>query len=218
MLRKRHQGGAARRGTSLSGGALPRADAVLIGIGQMKRILEIDYENRGVVVEPGVTNLTISQAVEPRRLLLCARSLQPDRLHHRRQCRGKFRRAALPEIRPDHQQSAGRRDRAAGRRDHQPGRQGGRSGRLDLLGLVTGSEGLLGVVVEVMVTHSAQGAGDPAPCWPCSKSVPAAGLRRRHHRRRHGAGGDGIHGPARRSTRWKPITQPGYPARRRGAS
>ena len=51
-------------GTSLSGGALPREDGILIGMGRMKRILEIDYENRCVVVEPGVTNLTITRAVE----------------------------------------------------------------------------------------------------------------------------------------------------------
>ncbi|HVU19912.1 MAG TPA: FAD-binding protein, partial [Rhizomicrobium sp.] len=44
-------------GTSLSGGALPLPDAILIGLGRMNRILEIDYENRCVVTEPGVTNL-----------------------------------------------------------------------------------------------------------------------------------------------------------------
>ena len=51
-------------GTSLSGGALPREDGILIGMGRMKRILEIDYENGCVVVEPGVTNLNITKAVE----------------------------------------------------------------------------------------------------------------------------------------------------------
>src|SRR5262245_49503829 len=51
-------------GTSLSGGALPRKDAVLLGVGKFKRIREIDLDNRVVVTEPGVTNLAISQAVE----------------------------------------------------------------------------------------------------------------------------------------------------------
>ena len=37
-------------GTSLSGGALPREDGILIGMGRMKRILEIDYENGCLVV------------------------------------------------------------------------------------------------------------------------------------------------------------------------
>src|SRR3954454_447699 len=51
-------------GTSLSGGALPLADGVLLGLGKFNRILEIDYDNRCVVAQPGVTNLGISQAVE----------------------------------------------------------------------------------------------------------------------------------------------------------
>src|ERR1700757_1027088 len=50
-------------GTSLSGGALPLADAVLLGLSKFNRILEIDFDNRVVVTEPGVTNLALSQAV-----------------------------------------------------------------------------------------------------------------------------------------------------------
>src|SRR6202171_5534184 len=50
-------------GTSLAGGALPLADGVLLGLGKFKRIREIDFDNRVVVTEPGVTNLAISQAV-----------------------------------------------------------------------------------------------------------------------------------------------------------
>ena len=53
-------------GTSLSGGALPRADGILIGLGRMNRILDIDYDNRCIVVEPGVTNLAVTRAVEKR--------------------------------------------------------------------------------------------------------------------------------------------------------
>src|ERR1700680_605826 len=51
-------------GPSLSGGALPLADGVLLGMAKFNRILEIDYDNRCVVVQPGVTNLGISKAVE----------------------------------------------------------------------------------------------------------------------------------------------------------
>ena len=51
-------------GTSLSGGALPLADGVLLGMAKFNRILEIDYANRCVVAQPGVTNLAITQAVE----------------------------------------------------------------------------------------------------------------------------------------------------------
>ncbi len=51
-------------GTSLSGGALPVADAVLLGMAKFNRIREIDLANRVVVAEPGVTNLAVTQAVE----------------------------------------------------------------------------------------------------------------------------------------------------------
>src|SRR5579859_5121526 len=53
-------------GTGLSGGALPLADGVLLGMGKFNRVLDIDYDNRCVVAQPGVTNLAISQAVEER--------------------------------------------------------------------------------------------------------------------------------------------------------
>jgi glycolate oxidase len=51
-------------GTSLSGGALPLADGVLLGMAKFNKIVEIDYPNRCAVVQPGVTNLAITQAVE----------------------------------------------------------------------------------------------------------------------------------------------------------
>ncbi|MFZ0669916.1 MAG: FAD-binding protein, partial [Pseudolabrys sp.] len=50
-------------GTSLSGGALPLADGVLLGMAKFNRIREIDFENRVAVVESGVTNLAVSNAV-----------------------------------------------------------------------------------------------------------------------------------------------------------
>jgi glycolate oxidase len=51
-------------GTSLSGGALPLEDAVVIGLMRLNRILEIDFDDRLAVVEAGVTNLGITKAVE----------------------------------------------------------------------------------------------------------------------------------------------------------
>src|SRR5204863_8907521 len=51
-------------GTSLSGGALPLADGVLLGMGKFNRIRDIDLENQAVVAEPGVTNLAVTEAVE----------------------------------------------------------------------------------------------------------------------------------------------------------
>src|SRR5438105_11747838 len=53
-------------GTSLSGGALPLADGVLLGMAKFNRIIEVDFANRVAVVEPGVTNLAITKAVEHR--------------------------------------------------------------------------------------------------------------------------------------------------------
>ncbi len=51
-------------GTGLSGGALPIEDGVILGLGKFKAILDIDFANRCAVVQPGVTNLAITQAVE----------------------------------------------------------------------------------------------------------------------------------------------------------
>jgi glycolate oxidase len=50
-------------GTSLSGGALPLADAVVVGLMRMNRILDIDYADRCAVVQAGVTNIGITNAV-----------------------------------------------------------------------------------------------------------------------------------------------------------
>ena len=50
-------------GTGLSGGALPVENGVLLVLSRMRRILEIDLANQRVIVEPGVTNLAVSQAV-----------------------------------------------------------------------------------------------------------------------------------------------------------
>src|SRR5258708_28790544 len=51
-------------GTSLSGGALPLQDGIVLGMAKFNRILEVDYANRCAVVQPGVTNLAITGAVE----------------------------------------------------------------------------------------------------------------------------------------------------------
>lgn len=52
-------------GTGLSGGALPVADGVVISLQRLRRILEIDVENRRAVLEPGVFNLDITRAASP---------------------------------------------------------------------------------------------------------------------------------------------------------
>src|SRR5918999_5517328 len=52
-------------GSGLSGGALPIEDGVLIALSRLRRVLEVDLGNQRVLVEPGVTNVAVSQAVGP---------------------------------------------------------------------------------------------------------------------------------------------------------
>ncbi len=52
-------------GSGLSGGALPVADGVLIALSRLRRVIEVDLDNQRVVVEPGVTNIEVSEAVGP---------------------------------------------------------------------------------------------------------------------------------------------------------
>ena len=67
VLRYCHQNGVRvvprGAGTSLSGGALPMADAIVLGLMRMNRILDIDYADRCATVQAGVTNIGISNAV-----------------------------------------------------------------------------------------------------------------------------------------------------------
>ena len=58
-------------GTSLSGGALPLADAILLGLGKFNRILDIDYANRCVVSNPALPTLRLLTRYRPM-VLLCA--------------------------------------------------------------------------------------------------------------------------------------------------
>ncbi len=51
-------------GTSLSGGSLPTADCVLLGTSRLRDVLEIDYDNRFIRLQTGVTNLSVSETVD----------------------------------------------------------------------------------------------------------------------------------------------------------
>ena len=138
-------------GTSLSGGALPRADGILIGMGRMKRILEIDIENRCVTVEPGVTNLAITKAVaglgfyyapDPSSQIACTIggnvAENSGGLHCLKYGLTTNNILGVTFVLPD------------GEIITMGGKAPGSNG-LDLMGLITGSEGLLGMVVEVIV-------------------------------------------------------------------
>jgi len=86
-------------GTSLSGGALPLADGIILGLGKFKRILDIDVVNRGGAAR---RHQSRHHPCRPGRgALLRARSVESDRLCDWRQCRR--RRRALPQIWPHDQ-------------------------------------------------------------------------------------------------------------------
>ncbi len=51
-------------GTSLAGGALPTADSVILGVARMTEVIETDYDNRFIRVQTGRTNLSVTGAVE----------------------------------------------------------------------------------------------------------------------------------------------------------
>ena len=50
-------------GTSLAGGAIPQEDAVVVGISKMSRVLDVDFASRSIRVEAGITNLAVSNAI-----------------------------------------------------------------------------------------------------------------------------------------------------------
>src|SRR5450432_1233617 len=138
-------------GTSLSGGALPLADGVLLGLGKFKRIREIDFDNRVVVTEPGVTNLAISQAVahagyyyapDPSSQIACSIGGNVAENSGGVHCL-KYGVTSNNVLGLEIALMTGEIVRLGGKhRD---------SGGYDLLGVMTGSEGLLGVITEVTV-------------------------------------------------------------------
>jgi glycolate oxidase len=138
-------------GTSLSGGALPVEDAVLLVMSRFNRILDIDLANRTVTAQPGVTNLGITRAVEehgfyyapdPSSQIACSIggnvAENSGGVHSL-----KYGLTASNVLGVEMVLINGDVVRLGGKHLDAEG--------LDILGLVTGSEGLLGVVTEVTV-------------------------------------------------------------------
>ncbi|WP_282606608.1 FAD-linked oxidase C-terminal domain-containing protein [Pelagibius sp. Alg239-R121] len=138
-------------GTSLSGGALPLADGIILGLGKFNRILDIDFDNRCAVVQPGVTNLGITKAVEdegfyyapdPSSQIACTIggnvAENSGGVHCLKYGLTTNNLLGLEMVLID-----GTVLRIGGKHLEAEG--------YDLLGLMTGSEGLLGVVTEVTV-------------------------------------------------------------------
>ena len=138
-------------GTSLSGGALPLADGILLGMAKFNRVLGIDYANRCAVVQPGVTNLAITRAVEhrgfyyapdPSSQIACTIGGNVAENSGGVHCL-KYGLTANNVLGIEMVLVTGEVIRLGGKHFDSEG--------YDLLGVMTGSEGLLGVVTEVTV-------------------------------------------------------------------
>jgi glycolate oxidase len=138
-------------GTSLSGGALPLADGVLLGMAKFNRIYEIDFDNRVVVAEPGVTNLAVTQAVEhadfyyapdPSSQIACTIGGNVAENSGGVHCL-KYGMTTNNVLGCEIVLMNGEIVRIGGKHLD--------AGGYDLLGIINGSEGLLGVVTEVTV-------------------------------------------------------------------
>jgi glycolate oxidase len=138
-------------GTGLSGGALPLQDAILLGLGKFNKILEIDFNNKCVVSQPGVTNLAITHAVQhkgfyyapdPSSQLACSIggnvAENSGGVHSLKYGTTTNNILGVELVLMD-----GTVCRLGGKTLDQEG--------YDLLGLICGSEGLLGVITEVTV-------------------------------------------------------------------
>jgi glycolate oxidase len=138
-------------GTGLSGGALPVADGVVIGLSRMRSILDIDLENHQVTVQPGVTNLEVSKAVrplgyfyapDPSSQQVCTIGGNVAENSGGAHCL-KYGFTTHHVLGATFVSADGRIARLGGRvRD---------SAGYDLLGMVVGSEGTLGIVTEVVL-------------------------------------------------------------------
>ncbi|KAA0972664.1 FAD-binding protein [Aureimonas fodinaquatilis] len=138
-------------GTSLSGGALPLEDGVLLVLSRFNRVLDVDFENRCAVVQPGVTNLGITRAVEhagfyyapdPSSQIACSIGGNIAENSGGVHCL-KYGLTTNNVLGLEFVTVEGEVVRLGGKHLDSEG--------YDLLGLMTGSEGLLGVVTEVTV-------------------------------------------------------------------
>ncbi|HUM07492.1 MAG TPA: FAD-linked oxidase C-terminal domain-containing protein [Acidocella sp.] len=172
-------------GTSLSGGALPLADGVLLGMSKFRQILEIDIPNRCAVVQPGVTNLGISQAVrshglyyapDPSSQIACTIGGNVAENSGGVHCL-KYGLTTNNVLGAEIVTMDGEVIRLGGKHFDGPG--------YDLLGAMVGSEGMLGVVTEVTVrllpippTARALMIGFPSveSAGDCVAAVIAAGI------------------------------------------
>jgi glycolate oxidase len=138
-------------GTSLSGGSLPNADGVVIALNRLNRILEIDFDNRIAVVQPGVINSQLTAAVQhaglyyapdPSSQQVCTIggnvAFNAGGAHCLKYGMTSNHILALTVV-------------LATGQIVQMGQRGGESMGPDIVGLMVGGEGLLGIAVEITV-------------------------------------------------------------------
>ena len=138
-------------GTGLSGGALPLADGITLGLGKFNKVLDTDFKNRCVVTQPGVTNLAITHAVQhkgfyyapdPSSQIACSIggniAENSGGVHSL-----KYGLTTNNVMGVEMVLMSGEVIRLGGKHLDSQG--------YDLLGVITGSEGLLGVITEVTV-------------------------------------------------------------------
>lgn len=135
-------------GTSLSGGSLPIKEGLLIILSKMDKILEVDYENLRVVVQPGVVNINVSKVVaakglyyspDPSSQIICTIggniAFNSGGAHCLKLGMTSNHVLGMKVVLPD-----GELVTIGGKSLESPG--------MDLCGLMVGSEGLLGIVTE----------------------------------------------------------------------
>ena len=147
-------------GTSLAGGAMPTADSVILGVARLNQVIETNYADRTITVQSGRTNLSVTGAVEadgffyapdPSSQLACAIAGNIAMNSGGAHClkygvttnnllgvKMVMMDGEVVEIGGSHLDAAG----------------------LDLLGVICGSEGQLGVVTEatLRILHKPEGA------------------------------------------------------------
>ena len=147
-------------GTSLAGGALPTADSVILGVSRLNKVLETNYDDRYIRVQSGRTNLSVTGAVEamdffyapdPSSQLACAIAGNIAMNSGGAHClkygvtTNNLMGVTMVTMEGEVIEIGGAHLDAAG---------------YDLLGLITGSEGQLGVVTEatLRILHKPEGA------------------------------------------------------------
>jgi glycolate oxidase len=172
-------------GTSLAGGAIPQEDAIVLGVAKMNRVIDISFADRTARVQAGITNLAISQAVahegffyapDPSSQLACTIAgniaMNSGGAHCLKYGVTTNNLLGVTMVLLD-----GTVVEIGGEHLDSPG--------YDLLGLVTGSEGQLGVVTEavVRILRAAEGArpaligfGSAEDAGRCVAAIIGAGI------------------------------------------